>query len=89
MLLVSRETIPNLPPAVPHVFYHLPSMNPNEYLNAIKGSVHGGISPRDEKGLVRTLFRQMQMPQWRPDRTIKYLDHSRSSVLYARRNSEF
>jgi hypothetical protein len=61
VLLISRETVSYLPPAAPHVFHDLPGTNPDEYLNAIKGGVHGRIPPQDRNDLVRTVFCQMQI----------------------------
>lgn len=61
------------------VFYlpsYSPELNPDEYLNGdLKAGVHGGIPPRDEKGLLRAVLGHMHMLRQRPDRTIKYFEH--------------
>ncbi len=59
-----------------------PELNPDEYLNGnLKAGVHGGIPPRDEKGLARAVLRHMHGLRQRPDHTIKYFEHP--SVRYA------
>lgn len=67
------------------VFYlpsYSPELNPDEYLNGdLKASVHTGIPPRDEKGLVRAVLGHMHMLRQRPDRAIKYFEHP--CILYA------
>jgi transposase len=67
------------------VFYlpsYSPELNPDEYLNGdLKAGVHGGIPPRDEKGLVRAVLGYMHSLRQRPDRAVKFFAHPR--VQYA------
>ena len=67
------------------IFYlpsYSPELNPDEYLNGdLKASVHGGIPPRDAKGLVRAVLGHMHSLRQRPDRAVKFFEHPR--VQYA------
>jgi transposase len=61
------------------VFYlpsYSPELNPDEYLNGdLKAGVHGGIPPRDAKGLVRAVLGHMHGLRQRPDHAIKFFEH--------------
>ena len=59
-----------------------PDLNPDEYLNCdLKAQVHSGKATRNKKQLKQRVNKAMRLLQNRPERVIKYFEHS--SIAYA------
>jgi len=59
-----------------------PDLNPDEYLNCdLKAQVHSGKATRNKKQLKQRVNKAMRLLQKRPERVIKYFEHS--SIAYA------